>query len=95
MELPDAGAAFKRAIVPPSKPVKAAVSAREFLRIFMRNLSPCCDLIGGWPAQLTPSTLDCAVDLTVVSYFVNHARGVTVDRQEVGKTLFRQAEEAA
>ncbi len=35
LELPDAGAAFRRAIVPPSKPVKAAVSTREFLRIFM------------------------------------------------------------
>src|SRR3984893_7761771 len=31
LELPDDGAAFKRAIVPPSKPVKAAVSTREFL----------------------------------------------------------------
>src|SRR3984957_9651918 len=32
---PDAGAAFTRAIVPPSKPVKAAVSTREFLLIFI------------------------------------------------------------
>src|SRR5713226_7129949 len=28
LELPDAGAAFKRAIVPPRRPVKAAVSTR-------------------------------------------------------------------
>src|SRR5260221_7789176 len=45
-ELPDAGAAFKRAIVPPSKPVKAAVSTREFLRIFMCTLSPCSKFLG-------------------------------------------------
>src|SRR5277367_5088911 len=37
---PDAGAAFKRAIVPPSKPVKAAASTREFLLSFM-VFSPC------------------------------------------------------
>jgi hypothetical protein len=35
LELSDAGAAFKRAIVPPNKPVKAAASASECLRIFM------------------------------------------------------------
>src|SRR5271167_242863 len=32
---PVAGAAFTRAIVPPSKPVKAAASTREFLLIFI------------------------------------------------------------
>src|SRR5271170_2454810 len=35
LELSDVGAAFKRAIVPPNKPVKAAVRASECLRIFM------------------------------------------------------------
>src|SRR5271163_2000933 len=39
-EEPVAGAAFKRAIVPPSKPVKAAASTREFLLIFI-EFSPC------------------------------------------------------
>src|ERR1700730_13385706 len=39
LELPDDGAAFKRAIVPPSKPVKAAVSTREFLLIFIVLIS--------------------------------------------------------
>ena len=37
---PVAGAAFTRAIVPPSKPVKAAASTREFLLIFIA-FSPC------------------------------------------------------
>src|SRR5580704_8560632 len=37
---PFAGAAFRRAIVPPSKPVKAAASTREFLLIFI-EFSPC------------------------------------------------------
>src|SRR5579863_9935789 len=36
---PEAGAAFKRATVPPSKPVKAAASTREFLRIFILYFS--------------------------------------------------------
>src|SRR5579871_5329443 len=40
LELSANEAAFKRAIVPPSKPVKAAVSTRECLRIFMGFLSP-------------------------------------------------------
>src|SRR5579862_4432408 len=47
---PDAGAAFTRAIVPPSKPVKAAVSTREFLVIFILYFSfKICvsDVIGG------------------------------------------------
>jgi hypothetical protein len=36
LELPDpVGAAFNRAIVPPSKPVKAAVSTKEPVGIFM------------------------------------------------------------
>jgi hypothetical protein len=37
-------AAFKRAAVPPSKPVKAAVSTREVLLIFIELLSPCLEL---------------------------------------------------
>src|SRR5271169_2569028 len=47
---PVAGAALTRAIVPPSKPVKAAASTREFLLIFI-EFSPCVldsDLIGGF-----------------------------------------------
>src|SRR5258706_15229791 len=35
LELPGRGAAFKPAIVPPSKPVKAAVSTRELFGIFI------------------------------------------------------------
>jgi hypothetical protein len=34
-------AAFARATVPPSKPVKAAVSTRELLETFMMSLSLC------------------------------------------------------
>src|SRR5271154_2979203 len=52
---PVAGAALTRAIVPPSKPVKAAASTREFLLIFI-EFSPWCldsDLIGGF---MPPST---------------------------------------
>src|SRR5579859_663568 len=46
----DAGAALKRAMVPPSKPVKAAASTREFLLIFMLLFLLLClvsDVIGG------------------------------------------------
>src|SRR5277367_1125490 len=35
LDTPCEGAAFNRAIVPPSRPAKAAVSTREFLLIFM------------------------------------------------------------
>src|SRR5271155_23863 len=49
---PVAGAAFTRAIVPPSKPVKAAASTREFLVIFI-EFSPWCLVIGGF---MPPST---------------------------------------
>src|SRR5271154_4549486 len=35
LETPCEGAAFNRAIVPPSKPANAAASTREFLLIFM------------------------------------------------------------
>src|ERR1700686_3772042 len=46
---PDGGAGFKRAMVPPSKPVKAAASTREFLLIFILYFSLCLvsDVIGG------------------------------------------------
>src|SRR5271170_7540303 len=40
VELPDA-TAFARATVPPSKPVKAAVSTKELFEIFMTLLSLC------------------------------------------------------
>src|SRR5258707_90353 len=40
LELSEAGTAFNRTIVPPSKPVKAAVSIREFLRVVMLLSSP-------------------------------------------------------
>ena len=39
-DAPVTGAALTRAIVPPSKPVKAAASTREFLLIFI-EFSPC------------------------------------------------------
>jgi hypothetical protein len=34
-------AAFARAMVPPSRPLKAAVSTRELFEIFMTSLSLC------------------------------------------------------
>jgi hypothetical protein len=63
LELPDDGAAFKRAIVPPSNPVKAAVSIREFLLIFIAVIPLFSN--DRWSAGAAVSSMLARFDYTV------------------------------